>query len=268
MVRERRSGRLAILQAAAVEDARVGPAALRVLVGLSSYADRDGWAWPKQRTLAERLGISRQAVGRQLHKLAVYGYIAIEAQPTRASGARRALRYRVCFELVVPPEHSRPVQPQVAREEQPEVARRATPDVAREENVPLRSETQRTTHRELTTPGPSASGGERRSRRGRRNREIVDDVPAAVVAAELTAEDRARWEQAAERLRDAMSRGNWELLVDPLEPLGRTESGGLFLRAPRGQSIAQRIKTAAQRALVDAGEPTDAARLLTIVEGV
>jgi len=51
-----------------------------------------------------------------------------------------------------------------------------------------------------------------------------------------------------------MSAGNFELLVDPLEPLGRTEAGGLCLRCLPGQSIAGRIKTAAMKALVDAGE--------------
>lgn len=82
----------------------------------------------------------------------------------------------------------------------------------------------------------------------------------------ITAFDRKLWKRARERLRDTMNQANWELLVEPLEPLGRTSAGGLCLRAPPEQGIARRIKTAAQKALVDVGEPSDAAKLITIVE--
>jgi hypothetical protein len=58
------------------------------------------------------------------------------------------------------------------------------------------------------------------------------------------------------------------LLVEPLEPLGRMPNGGLVLRCPPGQGVATRIRTAAVKALVDAGEPADTAKLMTIVEGV
>jgi hypothetical protein len=84
----------------------------------------------------------------------------------------------------------------------------------------------------------------------------------------LVSDDVALWNTARERLRATLNQANWELLVEPLEPLGRAAHGGLYLRAPPEQGIAQRIATAATKALVDAGEPRDAAKLLTIVEGV
>ena len=51
-----------------------------------------------------------------------------------------------------------------------------------------------------------------------------------------------------------MKPGNWEQLVEPLEPLGRAPDGGLRLRAPPGQSIALRVATAVKKALLDEGE--------------
>lgn len=52
--------------------------------------------------------------------------------------------------------------------------------------------------------------------------------------AEPTTADVALWSAARERLKSSMSRGNWGLLVEPLQPRGRSADGGLRLRAPPG----------------------------------
>lgn len=76
----------------------------------------------------------------------------------------------------------------------------------------------------------------------------------------MTAKDRKLWERAQDRLRDALKPANYELLVLPLEPLGRGPvhpdggGGGLRLRAPPGSSIAQRVGAHVKRALAAAGD--------------
>ena len=58
-----------------VKDKRIRIAAYRVLLAICSYANRAGLCWPGSDNLGRDLGVSRQAVGRQLKKLIEYGYI-------------------------------------------------------------------------------------------------------------------------------------------------------------------------------------------------
>jgi hypothetical protein len=91
------SGRFAITPARAVEDWRLGDAAYRVLACLGTYADRDGWCWPSMPTLAERLGVTRQAVQRSIRQLAELGYIEVERR-YRPDGTQDRNRYRLLFD--------------------------------------------------------------------------------------------------------------------------------------------------------------------------
>jgi DNA-binding MarR family transcriptional regulator len=91
------SGRFAVTPARAVEDRRLGDAAYRVLACLGTYAGKDGWCWPSTSTLAERLGVSRQAVQRSLRRLAAFGYIEVEHR-RRADGSQDRNRYRLLFD--------------------------------------------------------------------------------------------------------------------------------------------------------------------------
>lgn len=133
-----RSGHLSILQAVAIDDVRVGAAALRMLVALGTYADTTtGWCWPKQRALGERLGITRQAVSRALRDLASYGYIEIAEQHDPATGSQIGSRYRLVMDFELPDQFRRTPQPDVAggvkltlRTPQPDVADPATSEVA------------------------------------------------------------------------------------------------------------------------------------------
>ena len=60
------SGRFAIIPSRALDDQRIGNAAFKVLAALGSYANRDGWCWPSYGTLAQRFGVSPQAIAKQL----------------------------------------------------------------------------------------------------------------------------------------------------------------------------------------------------------
>jgi DNA-binding MarR family transcriptional regulator len=91
------SGRFAITPARAVEDHRLGDAAYRLLACLGTYSDRDGWCWPSMPTLADRLGITRQAVQRSIRQLANLGYIEVEHRH-RADGTQDRNRYRLLFD--------------------------------------------------------------------------------------------------------------------------------------------------------------------------
>jgi len=83
--------------------------------------------------------------------------------------------------------------------------------------------------------------------------------------AKPTKGDVKLWTSARERLRADMSPANWDQLVAPLEPLGRASDGGLWLRAPPGQSIGARVTNGVRKALLDAGDA--AAKHVAIVEG-
>lgn len=62
-----------------------------MLISLSSYADRDGYAWPAIQTIADEIGCARETVSRALSVLASRGYV--EKETTRQTGARRTRSY-------------------------------------------------------------------------------------------------------------------------------------------------------------------------------
>lgn len=56
-------------------DRRLRPAAMRVLLAFCSYANRAGLCWPSNANVGKDLGVTPQAVSRQLIKLIDMGYI-------------------------------------------------------------------------------------------------------------------------------------------------------------------------------------------------
>ena len=68
-------GRFAIVPSRAVEDRRLGPAALRVLALLSAHAGRLGCCKMSMKTIGECIGVSRQAAQRSVSRLADTGYV-------------------------------------------------------------------------------------------------------------------------------------------------------------------------------------------------
>ena len=94
------SGRLAIIPAHAVDDRRLKPAALRVLVALATYSSRGRYCYPSTGTVAQRLGVCRQAVSRQTGVLADLGLSGSDpaGEAERVGSLERipaAFRYRI-----------------------------------------------------------------------------------------------------------------------------------------------------------------------------
>ncbi len=79
------SGRLSIIPAAAVFDARIGSADLRVLCAIAAYADRSGKCWPATTTLASELGVSDRRVRICLRNLERCGHLKTEHRPGQRS---------------------------------------------------------------------------------------------------------------------------------------------------------------------------------------
>jgi DNA-binding Lrp family transcriptional regulator len=148
MTQPHRSGTFAMVTAAAIDDVRMGAAPLRVLVALGHYRDAEGWCWPKQRQLADRLGISQQAVSKALRSLQEMGYIEIHDQYDEATGARISSRYRVLMGYVLPVEFQRTPQPDVVGSQLQVVAPTTSPTIAPQPDVVAIEE--ELTHRELT----------------------------------------------------------------------------------------------------------------------
>lgn len=86
------SGHLAVIPARSVLDQRVGNAGLRVLLILGSHTDKAGWCRVKQETIADLLGVGRQAVSRQVVALTELGYV-------KAQRTGRSSRYRVVLDV-------------------------------------------------------------------------------------------------------------------------------------------------------------------------
>ena len=91
-----RSGRLSVIPAAAVFDARIGSADLRVLCAIATYADRAGKCWPATTTLASELGVSDRRVRSCLRNLESCGYLKTEHRPGQRS------TYLICRETPNP----------------------------------------------------------------------------------------------------------------------------------------------------------------------
>lgn len=137
------SGRLSIFQACAIDDKRMGAAAFRVLACLGTYSDERGWCRPKQSTIGKRLGISRQAVQKQIRTLVELGYLEVHHRFDKDTHAQRSSMYRLVLDYQLEDANRRLPLPAVedddAGEEQvqpdvdtpqPEIAPGATLEVA------------------------------------------------------------------------------------------------------------------------------------------
>ncbi len=82
----------------AVDDKRLGNAGFRVLAALCSYADKDGHCFPGLGTIGGRLGITRQAVQRQVRHLKSLGYVNVEKR-ARPNGSGTTNRSQDCITL-------------------------------------------------------------------------------------------------------------------------------------------------------------------------
>jgi hypothetical protein len=120
--RRQASSRFAMVPARAVDDSRLGRSAFFVLAVLATYGDRDGWCWPSLATLAKRIGVSKQAVSRQLVELERLGYVETKHR-THPSGGTASNIYRIIHDADLGSENDRNDDREEAREGgQPDVA--------------------------------------------------------------------------------------------------------------------------------------------------
>lgn len=119
--------RFSILQARAVEDKRISHSQFRTLAALGVYGDKDGWCFPKLQTLANMLGKSKQAVGKDVLALQELGYIEIHHQ-TRQNGTLSSSKYRLIFDTSVNPTLT-PHQPDIDTPSTSEVDAASTSEV-------------------------------------------------------------------------------------------------------------------------------------------
>ncbi len=95
------SGRFSIIPARAIDDPRLGKAALLVLCTLGTYSDRDGWSWPSISTMAHRLRVTRRHISNGLRQLEQLGYVKTKPQYNTA-GKQQTSRYRVLHDADLP----------------------------------------------------------------------------------------------------------------------------------------------------------------------
>lgn len=100
-------GRLSIIQACAFDDTALSLSGLRMLGVLGTYSNEEGWCWPSQEHLAERLGIPQQNVSRSINEIRKLGYIEIHHEPVRNGGYRKRAKYRLLLDFVLPAERRR-----------------------------------------------------------------------------------------------------------------------------------------------------------------
>ena len=109
---------------------------VKVLGCIASFADRDRQAWPKQQTIADRLGVTRQTVNGSIRTLVKRGYVQAISQ-FRKDGGQRENFYRVLFDEQVDPldivadfqGETPPAPPPVGSSRHPPVGSDPTPPV-------------------------------------------------------------------------------------------------------------------------------------------
>lgn len=92
------NARYTIYAAQAVFDKRLTPTDKLVLSALGTYANGEGWCYPNQTTLAERLGVTRQTISGAIKKLVEAGYVETEVR-TAAGRGKVGYNYRVKLDI-------------------------------------------------------------------------------------------------------------------------------------------------------------------------
>ena len=91
------NARFSIIQSRAVSDDRITNAQFRTLSALGIYGDKNGWCFPKLKTLGDMLGKSKQAVSMDIKALVELGYIEVKKQ-YRDDGSQQNNLYRILFD--------------------------------------------------------------------------------------------------------------------------------------------------------------------------
>ena len=89
--------RYSIIPANAVWDRRLNHTDLRVLAALGSYTDKQGWCFPSQQELADKVGIHRQRVCAAIKVLTDTGYVVSRPRTDQRRG-KIGCEYRVVID--------------------------------------------------------------------------------------------------------------------------------------------------------------------------
>ena len=144
--------RWAAISADAIDDRELTLTDFRTLGCIGYHSDRSRGAWPKQQTIADRLGVTREAVNRSIKRLTDKGYIRAVHQH-RTDGGQRESRYFVLLDpqevpqaAVAPPSlDPQPAPPPVIARSHPPVTSKITPPVI-SEITPIEDEHTIRTH--------------------------------------------------------------------------------------------------------------------------
>jgi len=90
--------KIAVIPIRACTDKDLTPGMIRSFILICSYMNRSGITWVGQKTMADRLGISQQAISKHLVKLTKAGYLEVLKKPM--SGARHTT-WRVIFDPTI-----------------------------------------------------------------------------------------------------------------------------------------------------------------------
>ena len=90
--------KIAVIPIRACTDKDLTPGMIRSFLLICSYMNRSGITWVSQKTMADRLGISQQAISKHLVKLTKAGYLEILKKPM--PGARYTT-WRVIFDASI-----------------------------------------------------------------------------------------------------------------------------------------------------------------------
>lgn len=89
--------RYSIIPANAVWDRRLNHTDLRVLAALGSYTDKQGWCFPSQQELADKVGVHRQRVCAAIKVLTDCGYVVSRPRTDQRRG-KIGCEYRVVID--------------------------------------------------------------------------------------------------------------------------------------------------------------------------
>lgn len=93
--------RFTIFAARAVFDETLTATDVRVLAALGTFTDRQGWCFPSQGLISDRIGAERATVNRSVKKLVKAGYVQAVRQ-ARDDGGKGVSLYRVLMDISAP----------------------------------------------------------------------------------------------------------------------------------------------------------------------
>lgn len=94
--------KFSVLPGRAVKDRRITDSIYRTLSALCMYADKDGWCFPSQSTLAEDIGKTRKTVNEHLQLLEEWGYVRSEHRK-KEDGSPTSKMYQVIYDQITWP---------------------------------------------------------------------------------------------------------------------------------------------------------------------